>query len=279
MKKMKLIKLFAVFTVISVLLCSCSIIDAIKRIFSGNAGTGNNELMQSLAAGNVDLDSLSLDELLKLYDEFLEDGNEAFNDGAEYDLFYRDIDLESVDASSEIGFDLPENAQRATFSDDEWIDKTFEALDPTANMSSEDKAEYESMIQSLDNFDANEFQSEIDEMLKGIDGFEDYDPGEYTVSYEWPDNEITKQVPKPPFENPMIIVNDDSITVMQTGSTAEEAMSYAQQLKNAGFTKDVAENTQNVAGYSIYTFTAENGNGLSVSLTCASGTITVNISK
>ena len=279
MRKMKLIRLFAVFIAISVLLCSCSIIDAIKKIFSGSAGTDDNEIMQSFASGNVDLDSMSLDELLKLYDEFLEDGNEAFNDGAEYDLFYRDIDLKAVDAFSEIGFDSLENAQRATFSDDAWIDKTFEALDPTENMSPEDKAEYDSMIKSLDSFDVNEFQSEIDEMLKGIDGFEDYDPGEYAVSDEGPDNEITRQVPKPPFENPMIIVNDDSITVMQTGATAEEAVSYAQQLKNAGFTEDVVENTQNIAGYSIYTFTAENGNGLSVSLTCASGTLSVNISK
>ena len=46
--------------------------------------------------------------------------------------------------------------QTATYSDKEWEDKTFEALDPTANMSPDDKAGYEAAMKELDDFDAEE---------------------------------------------------------------------------------------------------------------------------
>ena len=95
---------------------------------------------------------------------------------------------------------------------------------------------------------------------------------------EWPDNEITRQVPKPAFATPTIVADNDSIVVMSNSSTLSEAKSYVAQLKAAGFTKDIYEDTNSVAGYDIYTFTAENQNGLSVSLTFAAGTVTVSIS-
>lgn len=271
------------------LLCSCSLyqngIEAPAESTDSSPADPSQEQLISVMNGNVDLDALSLDELLKLYDEFLKDGNDALNDGAENDLLYRDIDIKPNDPSAEIGFEYPTDVQTATYSDKEWEDKTFEALDPTANMSPDDKAGYEAAMKELDDFDAEELQKSIDEMLKSMEGFEDYDPDSQgtnddpAILNEWPDNEITRQVPKPPFEDPMIVVDDDSVTVMRTGSTEEEAKAYAKQLKDAGFNKDVNESTNGIAGFSIYTFTAENQNGLSVSLTFASGTTTAIINK
>ena len=280
------------------LLCSCSLfqngIEAPAESTDSSSADPSQEQLISVMNGNVDLDALSLDELLKLYDEFLKGGNDALNDGAENDLLYRDIDIKPNDPSAEIGFEYPTDVQTATYSDKEWEDKTFEALDPTANMSPDDKAGYEAAMQELEDFDAEEFQKGVDEMLKGIEGFEDYDPDDPeagedpdsqgtnddpAILNEWPDNEITRQVPKPPFEDPMIVADDDSVTVMRTGSTEEEAKAYAKQLKDAGFNKDVNESTNGIAGFSIYTFTAENQNGLSVSLTFATGTTTVSFNK
>ena len=270
------------------LLCSCSLfqngIEAPAESTDSSSADPSQEQLISVMNGNVDLDALSLDELLKLYDEFLKGGNDALNDGVENDLLYRDIDIKPNDPSAEIGFEYPTDVQTATYSDKEWEDKTFEALDPTVNMSPEDKAGYEAAMKELENFDAEDFQKGIDEMIKGLEGFGDYDPGESSeddpqIVSEWPDNEITRQVPKPPFENPMIVADDESVTVMRMGSSVDEAKAYAKQLKDAGFTKDVYEETNSVAGYDIYTFTAENANGLSVSLTFTSGTTTVNISK
>ena len=79
-------------------------------------------------------------------------------------------------------------------------------------------------------------------------------------------------------EDPVTVADDDSVTVMQAGSSINESKAYAAQLRDAGFDRDVYEDTNEIAGYGIYTFTAENSNGLSVSLTYASGTTTVNIS-
>ncbi|MBQ2211640.1 MAG: hypothetical protein II410_01995, partial [Ruminococcus sp.] len=96
--------------------------------------------------------------------------------GAELDLLYRDVEIKKDGASAEIGFEYPKGAQKATYSDEAWEDKTFEALDPTANMSPDDKAGYEAAMKELDDFDAEELQKSIDEMLKSMEGFEDYDP-------------------------------------------------------------------------------------------------------
>ena len=275
------------------LLCSCSLIDSVLNLGEDSASDEEQEQLMSAVNGKVDLDALSLDELSELYDEFLQNGD-ALNDGAELDLLYRDVEIKKDGASAEIGFEYPTDVQTATYSDEAWEDKTFEALDPTANMSPDDKAGYEAAMQELEDFDAEEFQKGVDEMLKGIEGFEDYDPDDPeagedpdsqgtnddpAILNEWPDNEITRQVPKPPFEDPMIVADDDSVTVMRTGSTEEEAKAYAKQLKDAGFNKDVNESTNGIAGFSIYTFTAENQNGLSVSLTFASGTTTVSFNK
>ena len=142
--KRAIIVIFAVLLVC--LLCSC-------RLFSNRSGVSADttdslsadqaqEQLISALNGNVDLDALSLDELLKLYDEFLKDGNDALNDGAENVILYRNVEIKPNDASAEIEFEYPTDVQTATYSDKEWEDKTFETLDPTANMSREEKAGY-----------------------------------------------------------------------------------------------------------------------------------------
>ncbi len=292
-------KTVIIFTIISIallLLCSCSLFgsdsedDRSAASYPADTTSVSPETEELLNAvtGGADLDSLSLDELLELYDRFLEGENDVMNDGAEYDLYYREVETVSG-ADAEIGYDLPENTQTAVYSDKEWENKTYEALDITAGMSPAEKAGYEAAMKELEDFDAAEFQTGIDGMIEGLEGFEDYDPddhGEYESSEddpvllnEWPDNEITRQVPVPAFASPTIVADNDSIVVMSSSSTFSEAKTYANQLKTAGFTKDIYEDTNSVAGYDIYTFTAENQNGLSVSLTFAAGTVTVSISK
>lgn len=284
----KSILLIVLMIITSFLLCSCFLFGGQNETETTEGTTAEDvELDQIISAvnGNTDLDALSLDELLELYDKFLKDGRDALNDGAEYDLLYKDVEIGSGDASSEIGFDYYKGAQIATYSDDKWEEKkTFEALDPTANMSAEDKANYEQALQELEEFDVKEFQRGIDEMLKSMEGFEEYEPVEIgtdipSISNEWPDNEITRQVPKPPFKDPMIVTDEESITIMQMNSKLEDAKSYAKQLKDAGFTIDVNENSNEVVGFSIYTFSAQNKNGLFVSLNFASGTTSVTITK
>lgn len=280
----KTIILTAIIIFGAMMLCSCSnFFHKPDASPDPQAIDQEQQYVASAVNGDVDLDSLSLDELLALYDQFLKDDNDAANDGVEADLFYGDIEPKPGAADAEIGFEYSSGAQTAVYSDAPWEDKTVEALDITANMSPEDKAAYEAAMKELEDFDAQEFQNGMNEMIQGLEGFEDYDPeqqgGESGLLNEWPDNELTRQVPKPPFEDPMIVSGEDSITVMNTSSTLAEAKAYVEQLKGAGFTVEVYENTNEVAGYTIYTFNASNSKGYSVSLTFTSGTTTVNVIK
>lgn len=285
----KLMILCAVIAFSALLLCSCLLFGPGENTPPEDntvALTPQQEKLKSVMNGSTDLDSLSLNELLELYDTFLEDDGviDALNDGAEYDLLYRDVELKVNSADAEIDFTHPENAQTAVFSDEKWVEKDYEALDPTANMSPRDKASYEAALSELEDFDVKEFQAGIDELLLGMEGFEDYEPpeigsGDSQMLNEWPDNELTRQVPRPDFKDPMIVADSESVTLMAMNSSLDEAKAYASRLRAAGFTRDVNENTQSIAGYTIYSFYAMNSKGYSVSLSFTNGMTTLNLSK
>ena len=242
----------------------------------------------SAAAGNFDLDSLSPEELNELYDKFLESGETySINMGAEYDLFYKDVKATGSGAEAEVDFTYSANAQTAVYSDEKWVDKDFEALDVTANMSPEDRAKYEAALAELENFDAAEFQNGIDEMLTSMDEFADYDPSEYqhgdpgdpSIVKEWPDNDITRGLPKPGFKDPTIIADASSVTLVSMSSDVSEVKAYAAKLKAAGFTINADEQDNEFSGVSIYSFTASHSDGRSVSLSFAAGNATLSITK
>ena len=286
----------AVVSACALILCACSNFGRKKDPDDANGTGGYPEDVQLTETeklvddlnGAVDLDSLTLDELLALYDRFLSEDNDSLNDGTGYDLYYRDTDVVPGGAENEIGFDHSDGAQTAVYSDAEWKDKDVESLDVTEGMSAEEKAQYEAAVNELDSFDADEFQREIDDMLKDMEEFEDYepyDPEEHGTGdgpsflNEWPDNEIAKQVPKPPFEDPLIVADDSSITVVKTEIDIDSVKQYVDSLKKAGFTLDANEDTNGIEGYVIYSYTAGNENGITVSLTFATDTVTVSISR
>ncbi|MBO4412126.1 MAG: hypothetical protein J5794_08075, partial [Lachnospiraceae bacterium] len=180
-------------------------------------------------------------------------------------------------------FDYPESAQVAVVSDTPWVDKNWEALDITEGMTPEEKAAYEAAMGELENFNADEFQAGIDEMLQDQEGFEDYQPssspGDPKVSTEWPDSAIARQLPKPPFTRSMVVEEENSVMLTNNTATLQEVKAYVSEVKKAGFTESVNENEQNIAGYSIYTFTAENSAGYVVSIQFMAGTMTLSITR
>lgn len=272
--------------------CSCNLLQGIKDQLeslssdaTGDEGTlsPDEELVQNVLSGQTDLDAMSLNELLAYVDALQDEENAVVNQGAASDLLYGKADAsDGFDADAEVNFDYPADAKVAVITDDPWKDKDFEAVDISANMSPEDKAEYDAMMQELDNFDANEFQQGIDELLQGMQGFEDYEPESYesddpdtpAMLDKWPDSELGRQVPAPPFADAIITESDDSITLVKMGATIEEVKAYASKLKAAGFTVDETETEQTVAGFSIYTFMAENAAGYYAKLTLSAGTAT-----
>jgi len=83
------------------------------------------------------------------------------------------------------------------------------------------------------------------------------------TSGDWPDNEFTRQVPKPDFAIITIVSNDSVFSAEFEIITEEQALTYAEQLIAAGFTPvrvgdshhDKGEryrlDTDNAAGYSL----------------------------
>ena len=96
---------------------------------------------------------------------------------------------------------------------------------------------------------------------------------------DWPDNEYTRQVPKPDFKILASLPGDDDFSVTFTGVTAEQAREYAEKLKSAGFDRDVELTDREVMGIAIYSFEAESESGYSVKLSCSAGVTGLVISK
>ena len=95
----------------------------------------------------------------------------------------------------------------------------------------------------------------------------------------WPENEFTKLVPKPNFDVMGASSDDGSFTVAFSGVEIEQVKAYADKVKAKGFTIDATEESQNVYGVSIYTYTAYNSDGYCVEITFANGTSGITISK
>ena len=235
--------------------------------------------------GSVDLDAMTLDELLDYYDSFLNNENEALKEGGLYDLLYKDETIQPDDTAAELDFSYPENALTAEYSDEPWEDKDFEALDITAGMTAEEKAAYESMLSELNSVDADSIKLQFEDILHGIEGFEDYEidtdtpdiPDIPGIATEWPDSALGRAVPKPEFPDMTISVSDDAVTAISTKAGAAEVKAYVSKLKSAGFTEDMNESEQTVAGYTIYSFSAANSSGICVMLQHVQGTTTISV--
>ncbi len=271
-------------------LCSCSLFNF------GKPEEEDPEVEKIVAAvtGELDLDSLSLDELKELYKDYLKNENDALNDGADFDLLYKDVVFKAKDLSAEASFDYAKGATVAVYSDEEWVTgKDFEALDPTVDMTDAEKAEYDSMMKGADGFDAAALQKEITEMLAelGVEDVNSSEPAESepetsepessvpVITDEWPDNAVTKGVPKPSFKDASVVATDDVVSVLASGVSVSEVKSYAAKLKSAGFTNDVSEDEQEYGGQVFYSFSAQNGKGLSASIAYAAGEVSVSIVK
>ena len=273
-----------------VLLCGCSALKKPNKTEEEDNYAADPEKEELIAVmnGSVDLDEMSLDELLKYYDRFLDDENESLRNGLLYDLLYKDETIREDDLAAELDFMYPEDAQTAEFSDDPWkTDKDFEALDVTAGMTPEEKAEFELMLDELNSADFNSMKIQYEDILHGIEGFEDIDigadipddPDMPEISDKWPDNAIAKAVPDPAFPGMTVTVTEDAIYAVSSETDAAAVKAYVSKLKAAGFTEDVNESEQTVAGYTIYSFGASNKSGINVALQHIQGTTSLSVTR
>ena len=97
-------------------------------------------------------------------------------------------------------------------------------------------------------------------------------------SATWPENEFTKQVPKPKFDVGLGTVTEEGYVVLG-GATIAELRDYVKDLQKAGFIKDADTTDTSAFGMSVYSYTANNGKGYYVEIGNAMGISTISITK
>ena len=80
-------------------------------------------------------------------------------------------------------------------------------------------------------FDDDDWDGEVDPKDFGLD--EMYEPG------VWPDNEYTRQIPKPDFDNDDSFVEDGEFTTTLLDVSLDDARKLSDQMQAAGFTKNL----------------------------------------
>ena len=95
----------------------------------------------------------------------------------------------------------------------------------------------------------------------------------------WPENEFTKQVPKPSFDATAANTQEKSFSVAFVNTKVEDIRNYVEELKKAGFTVDAANKDVEVFGVIAYAYTASNGKGYKVEVTYAQDMCGMTITK
>ena len=94
----------------------------------------------------------------------------------------------------------------------------------------------------------------------------------------WPENEFTKQVPRPKFETSIGVVEDYSCSIL-TGASVTQLKDYVKDLRKAGFDKNDNTEDQVFFGMQVYSYSASNGRGYGVEITYAMGMSTITIRR
>ena len=82
----------------------------------------------------------------------------------------------------------------------------------------------------------------------------------------WPDNEFTRQVPRPEFEVYAVTTNATSCNITFSGTTIEQLKDYVEVVKDAGFTTTITRESE-IRGVKHYLYTARNANGYEIVVT------------
>lgn len=95
----------------------------------------------------------------------------------------------------------------------------------------------------------------------------------------WPDNEYTRQIPAPGFSILAAREDEDAFTASFTGVTVDRVRAYTEKVKAAGFTVDSELQDETVMGMSVYSYSASNENGFTLSISFSAGMASIEISR
>ncbi len=96
---------------------------------------------------------------------------------------------------------------------------------------------------------------------------------------DWPDNEFTKAVPRPNLPITASTTEESSFFAIFGETSKEDLKAYAEELIKAGFTQEADTQEQSFGGMDIYSYTAQNSDGLCIELVYTGTQNVLSISK
>ncbi len=106
------------------------------------------------------------------------------------------------------------------------------------------------------------------------------DEGTTQIGGEWPNNEFTKQVPKPDFGELFgASTQEKSFVVMFTDAKMDDVRAYIEKVKAKGFTINPETTDETAMGVTALSYTAENAAGYKVEIASVVGMNSITISK
>jgi len=97
---------------------------------------------------------------------------------------------------------------------------------------------------------------------------------------QWPDNEFTRQVPKPDFGELLgAVTSEESFYVMFMDTELDEVRAYIETVKAKGFTINAETTDETAMGVTALSYIAENSAGYKVEITSVVGMNSITISK
>jgi len=96
---------------------------------------------------------------------------------------------------------------------------------------------------------------------------------------DWPENDFTKQIPKPDFGLTVGDMTDSEFSVLFQGATIEQIKDYVEKVKATGFTVNASTEDENIMGIVIYSYEAKNSAGYKVEVFSAMGMAGLTVTK
>ena len=116
--------------------------------------------------------------------------------------------------------------------------------------------------------------------LFGCTASEPTQPTFLETSIKWPKSGLAKKLPEPEFGQLAGVTNTpNEFCAAYAEVSQDDLRAYVEQIKNAGFTIDAALSDQEYMGIQMFSYNAENEDGLIFSISGTAGTCTITLKE
>ena len=116
--------------------------------------------------------------------------------------------------------------------------------------------------------------------LFGCSASDPTQPTFLVTTVKWPKSGLAKKLPEPEFGQLAGVTDSpDEFCAAYAEVTQDDLRAYVEQIKNAGFTIDAALSDKDYMGIKMYSYSAENEDGLIFAISGTAGTCTITLKE